>query len=162
MYSYRRNFSSPFPSLLHILHISIFSVFTTNGEKCVQYSRWDILVVSSIMDDNAPFHRQMGNSPLLQDFFCLHPTDEYSQVFFCSHLWITQQKWTQDRPTSHFISLGLLSPDGTIWAPAPFLQRWSWPFCYSPGGSISIISSCFHLVYIDQIQMCSVSNFPHL
>lgn len=79
------------PPFLHIVHISIFSVFT-NGEKCVQYSRSDILVASSIMDDNAPFHRQMGNSPLLQDFFCLHPTDEYSQVLFCSHLWITQQK----------------------------------------------------------------------
>ena len=57
-----------------------------------------------------------------------------------------------------FAVFGLWSPDRAGCAPAPFLERWTWP----NGQKISIIGSCFHLVCMHQTQMCSVLHFPHL
>lgn len=73
-------------------------------------------------------------------------------------------QFTQLRGAANsFAVFGSWSPDRAGWAPAPFLERWTWPFCFSPNGSkLSIISCCFCLFCVDQTQMCSVSHFPHL
>ena len=73
-----------------------------------------------------------------------------------SCLQFTPLRRTQEPPTA-LLCLGRGYQTGH-WAPAPFLERWTWP----NGQKISIIGSCFHLVCMHQTQMCSVLHFPYL
>lgn len=69
-----------------------------------------------------------------------------------SCLQFTPLRRTQEPPTA-LLCLGRGYQTGH-WAPAPFLERWTWPFCFSPSGSkLSVISSHFQMVCVDQTQI---------